>query len=178
MESGLGFQIPEPTSAVLELDRGEILVVDDDEGNRDLLGRRLRRYGYSVSAAATGVRALKLAALRKFDLILLDLVMPGLDGFQVLARVKADPPLKEIRVVMLSALDQETAIARCIEMGAEDYISKPFAPDSSCLLSSFSSIEPVGAVKPALSRIRFPWARGFPHSVTNAIKLTSPSPAT
>ena len=63
-----------------------------------------------------------------FDLVLLDLIMPGLDGYQVLLKMKHDPAMREIPVIMLSALDQEGGIARCIELGAEDYIAKPFSP--------------------------------------------------
>jgi sigma-B regulation protein RsbU (phosphoserine phosphatase) len=107
---------------------GRLLVVDDDESNRDMLGRRLRRYGYAVETAASGVDALRLLRANPFDLVLLDLIMSGLDGYQVLAKMKADPALREIPVIMLSSLDQETGIARCIEAGAEDYITKPFSP--------------------------------------------------
>jgi phosphoserine phosphatase RsbU/P len=129
LNTGLGFQVPEPRSARGPFaDQGAILIVDDDETNRDMLARRLRRYGYTVSAAPSGVQALKLARSQTFDLILLDMIMPGLDGFQVLAKFKADPALHEIPVIMLSALDEENGIARCIEMGAEDYLSKPFNP--------------------------------------------------
>jgi sigma-B regulation protein RsbU (phosphoserine phosphatase) len=129
LNTGLGFQVPEPRSARGAFtDQGSILIVDDDETNRDMLARRLRRYGYTVSAAPSGVQALKLARSQTFDLILLDMIMPGLDGFQVLAKFKADAALREIPVIMLSALDEENGIARCIELGAEDYLSKPFNP--------------------------------------------------
>ena len=129
LNTGLGFQVPEPRSARGPFtDQGALLIVDDDETNRDMLARRLRRYGYTVSTAPSGVQALKLARTQTFDLILLDMIMPGLDGFQVLAKLKAEPALREIPVIMLSALDEENGIARCIEMGAEDYLSKPFNP--------------------------------------------------
>lgn len=107
---------------------GRLLVVDDDESNRDMLGRRLQRDGYAVQLAANGVDALRLLRSTAFDLVLLDLIMSGLDGYQVLLKMKNDPGLREIPVIMLSALDQEGGIARCIELGAEDYISKPFSP--------------------------------------------------
>jgi sigma-B regulation protein RsbU (phosphoserine phosphatase) len=103
-------------------------VVDDDESNRDMLGRRLQRDGYTVQLAANGVDALRLLRSSAFDLMLLDLIMSGLDGAQVLMKMKAEPALREIPVIMLSALDQEGGIARCIELGAEDYIAKPFSP--------------------------------------------------
>lgn len=107
---------------------GRLLVVDDDESNRDMLGRRLQRDGYTVQLAANGVDALRLLRGSPFDLVLLDLIMPGLDGYQVLLKMKHDSALREVPVIMLSALDQEGGIARCIELGAEDYIAKPFSP--------------------------------------------------
>lgn len=126
---GLGFQVPEPkTAASAFADEGAILIVDDDEQNREMLSRRLRRCGYTVSSAANGLHALQLARSQHFDLVLLDMIMPGLDGFQVMAKMKNDPVLREVPVIMLSALDEENGIARCIEMGAEDYLSKPFNP--------------------------------------------------
>jgi phosphoserine phosphatase RsbU/P len=126
---GITFKVPEPkTGRALFKDEGAILVADDDESSREMLARRLRRSGYAVSALANGVQALALARRQKFDLVLLDMIMPGLDGFQVLAKFKADPVLREIPVIMLSALDEENGIARSIEMGAEDYLAKPFNP--------------------------------------------------
>ena len=103
-------------------------MVDDDETSREMLARRLRRSGYVVSALGSGLHALSLARRQKFDLVLLDMIMPGLDGFQVLAKFKADPALRESPIIMLSALDEENGIARCVEMGAEDYLAKPFNP--------------------------------------------------
>jgi sigma-B regulation protein RsbU (phosphoserine phosphatase) len=126
---GFTFKVPEPKSVNDAFrDEGAILVVDDDESSREMLARRLRRCGYTVSAAANGILALSLARRQKFDVMLLDMIMPGLDGFQVLAKLKADPVLRELSVIMLSALDEENGIARCIEMGAEDYLAKPFNP--------------------------------------------------
>jgi phosphoserine phosphatase RsbU/P len=126
---GFTFKVPEPKSArSVFRDEGSILVVDDDETSREMLARRLRRSGYTVSAVASGLHALALARSQKFDLVMLDMIMPGLDGFQVLAKFKADPALMETPVIMLSALDEENGIARCIEMGAEDYLAKPFNP--------------------------------------------------
>jgi len=126
---GVTFRVPEPRSAQGAFkDEGAILVVDDDETSREMLARRLRRSGYVVSAVATGINALSLARRQQFDLVLLDMIMPGLDGFQVLAKLKTEPGLREIPVIMLSALDEENGIARCIELGAEDYLAKPFNP--------------------------------------------------
>jgi sigma-B regulation protein RsbU (phosphoserine phosphatase) len=126
---GFSFKVPQPRSARgVFKDEGAVLVVDDDESSREMLARRLRRSGYTVSAIANGVQALALVRRQKFDLVLLDMIMPGLDGFQVLAKFKAEPALREIPIIMLSALDEENGIARSIEMGAEDYLAKPFNP--------------------------------------------------
>lgn len=128
LPSGITFE--SPTADAVARPRttpGRLLVVDDDESNRDMLSRRLQRDGHSVEVAANGVDALRLLRSSSFDLVLLDLIMSGLDGYQVLLKIKSDPTLKDVRVIMLSALDQEEGIARCIELGAEDYISKPFS---------------------------------------------------
>jgi sigma-B regulation protein RsbU (phosphoserine phosphatase) len=123
---GMGFQVPgEDHRAPFD---GSILVVDDDEANRDMLARRLRRHGVTVTLAASGLEALKLMRAQPFDVVLLDLIMPGFDGYQVLVKMKAEPALRDIAVIMVSALDQEEGVARCIEMGAEDYLAKPFNP--------------------------------------------------
>jgi class 3 adenylate cyclase len=106
--------------------QGRVLVVDDDEGNRALLARRLQREGLQATVAASGEEALRLLTGGAFDLVLLDMVMPGLDGGQVLARLKADPTTAAVPVIMISSLDQDESVARCIEAGAEDYIAKPF----------------------------------------------------
>ncbi len=126
---GLGFAPPAPVPhrATAEAPN-HLLVVDDDEANRDMLARRLRRQGFEVAVAASGLEALQTLRVRRFDLVLLDLVMPNLDGYQVLAKLKSDPTLAGVPVIMLSALDQVEGIVRCIEAGAEDYIAKPFNP--------------------------------------------------
>ncbi|HEX7074136.1 MAG TPA: adenylate/guanylate cyclase domain-containing protein [Hyphomicrobiaceae bacterium] len=105
-----------------------ILVVDDHESNRDLLIRRLTREGHAVTTAASGEEALSLVEQDRFDLILLDLLMPGLSGFDVLTQLKNHPSHRDIPVIMISALDQIESVARCIEAGAEDYMPKPFNP--------------------------------------------------
>lgn len=105
-----------------------ILVVDDMEANRALLSRRLGRDGHSVSVANSGRAALELLAEADFDLVLLDLMMPDMNGFDVLRRLKDDPAARHIPVIMISALDEIDSIVRCIEAGAEDYIPKPFDP--------------------------------------------------
>ena len=120
---------PLPPERTKQLDRaGKLLVADDDEANRELLRRRLERLGYEVAVSGNGMEALERARTEAFDLVLLDLLMPGLDGRDVLARMKADPILQDIPVIMISALDQLEGIVRCIELGAEDYVAKPFNP--------------------------------------------------
>jgi sigma-B regulation protein RsbU (phosphoserine phosphatase) len=116
-------------SATVSLDgSGKILVVDDDPVNRELLHRRLTRHGYHAQTAGSGAEALRRLRSEPFDLMLLDLVMPDVDGYQVLAELKTDSVLRHIPVLMISGLDQENGIARCIEAGAEDYLTKPFNP--------------------------------------------------
>jgi adenylate cyclase len=105
-----------------------ILVVDDNASNRDLLSRRLMREGYLVSTAESGAAALTLTATEKFDLVLLDLMMPVMNGFEVLSRLKAQERTQHIPVIMISALDELDSTVRCIEAGAEDYLPKPFNP--------------------------------------------------
>ena len=108
------------------IEPGHILVVDDLETNRDLLERQLLNDGHTVSCANGGRQALALADSEPFDLILLDLMMPDLNGFEVLARLKADGRTEDIPVIMISALDEEEKVIQCIEIGAEDYLTKPF----------------------------------------------------
>ena len=106
-----------------------ILVVDDNEDNCYTLTRRLKRQGYdNVATAGHGRQALELLAARPFDLVLLDVMMPDMNGYEVLETMKADPALRGIPVVMISALDEADSVARCIEIGAEDYLAKPFDP--------------------------------------------------
>lgn len=105
---------------------GRILVVDDDADNREILLRRLEREGFTTAAEATGEAALERLGREPFDLVLLDLFMPGMNGFQVLERMKTRLELSEIPVIVLSALDDQANAVRSIEMGAEDFVAKPF----------------------------------------------------
>jgi len=105
-----------------------LLAVDDDELNRDMLVRRLEKNGYQVEEAASGQAALTKLTDGNYDLVLLDILMPGLDGFQTLELIKADPRLRHIPVIMLTALDDVESTVRCIEAGAEDFVPKPFNP--------------------------------------------------
>jgi adenylate cyclase len=122
-------QDPSDTSFLLrgaKTAQGTLLVVDDDESNRMLLTRRLLRQGYQVFAAENGRRALEMIHAKSFDLVLLDIMMPEVDGLQVLLRMKDDERLRHIPVIMISALDDLTTLVRCIQAGAEDYLTKPF----------------------------------------------------
>jgi PAS domain S-box-containing protein len=105
-----------------------ILVVDDDETNREILVRQLDREGFRAETAADGPSALSRLGSERFDLVLLDLFMPGMDGFEVLARLKRDESLGELPVIVLSALNDVDNAVRSIEMGAEDFLAKPFDP--------------------------------------------------
>lgn len=109
---------------------GRILVVDDVEVNRDLLTRRVRRLGHHVDEAIDGEQALAMVAdaAPRYDVILLDVMMPGLNGYEVLERIKTDADLAATRVIMVSAVDEIDSVVRCIELGADDYLSKPFNP--------------------------------------------------
>ncbi|MEG4109484.1 adenylate/guanylate cyclase domain-containing protein [Microcoleus sp. S13_C5] len=109
-------------------DEGSVLVVDDNEVNRDLLARRLQRQGHLVTVAEDGLQALEMLRSDPFDLVLLDIMMPQMNGYQVLENLKADEKLRHIPVIMISAVDDIDSIVRCIELGAEDYLSKPFNP--------------------------------------------------
>ena len=106
-----------------------LLIVDDIEDNRFALSRRLARQGYlNVTTAADGRQALELLNCRPFDLVLLDIMMPNVNGYEVLTAMKANERLRHIPVIMISAVDEIDSVVRCIELGAEDYLPKPFNP--------------------------------------------------
>lgn len=109
-------------------DQSTILVVDDNASNRDLLSRQLRKENYTVATANSGKEALKMVETGEFDLILLDLLMPELSGYEVLQQLKNNSNWTHIPVIMISALDEIDSIVHCIEIGAEDYLPKPFNP--------------------------------------------------
>ncbi len=113
---------PPPGPSHLE---GTVLIVDDDRANLELLSRRLARQGFHVLTADHERAAMDLLAGRTIHLILLDMIMPGVTGDEILARLKADPSTRDIPVIMLSALDEMDSVVRCILMGAEDYLAKP-----------------------------------------------------
>lgn len=106
-----------------------LLVVDDNDDNRYTLTRRLAREGYeNVTAVVNGREALEKLQSSPCDLVLLDVMMPDMNGYEVLERMKANPALRDIPVIMISALTEMDSVVRCIELGAEDYLPKPFNP--------------------------------------------------
>lgn len=105
-----------------------LLVVDDNSMNRIMLSRYTTKLGYRASVAENGRQALEKLLNEPFDLVLLDVQMPEMDGYQVLEQMKAHPRLREIPVIMISAVDELESTVRCIELGAQDYLPKPFNP--------------------------------------------------
>jgi sigma-B regulation protein RsbU (phosphoserine phosphatase) len=104
---------------------GTLLVVDDDELNRDMLSRRLERKGFRVAVSADGPSALALIAARPFDLVLLDVMMPGLSGLDVLRIIRQQHPATDLPVIMATARDQSEEIVHALQLGASDYVTKP-----------------------------------------------------
>ena len=107
---------------------GHLLVVDDNKVNRLLLSRSLEQQGHSVETAENGRQALEMLRSKPFDLVLLDIQMPEIDGYEVLNQLTSDLHLRDIAVIMTSALDELDSVVKCIEMGAEDYLTKPVNP--------------------------------------------------
>jgi len=114
----------EPKTCMSDL----ILVVDDNEMNRDMLSRRLKRQGYQVQMAENGQTALDMLHENQYALVLLDVMMPRMNGYEVLETVKANPDTKHIPIIMISAVDDLDSVVKCIELGADDYLFKPFNP--------------------------------------------------
>ncbi|MGY1459242.1 PP2C family protein-serine/threonine phosphatase [Luteimonas sp. A534] len=109
-------------------EQARILVVDDTEANRDLLVRRLQREGHATEVAANGHEALQWLRAGGFDLMLLDIMMPGMNGYELLERVRADAELCHVPVILISALDDTDSVIKGIELGADDHLPKPFNP--------------------------------------------------
>ena len=107
---------------------GRLLVVDDNRVNRLLLGRALEQLGHAVTFAENGREALAALRERPVDLVLLDIEMPEMDGYETLGALAADPRLRDVPVVMMSSVEEVDSVARCIELGAEDYLFKPVNP--------------------------------------------------
>ena len=106
-------------------DQGRILLVDDDRQTRLKLGRDLEDGGYAVSQADGGRAALDMLRSEPFDLVLLDILMPEVDGYAVLAEMKADETMHDIPVVVVSAVESPENVEKCMRMGAKDYLTKP-----------------------------------------------------
>ena len=109
-------------------DSFSILIVDDNEMNRDLLLRRLGKSGFQMASAENGKQALDMMRERSFDLVLLDIMMPVMDGYETLVAMQKDEVLRRVPVIMITALDDVDSAVRCIEIGAVDYVTKPFNP--------------------------------------------------
>jgi len=109
----------------MSADLGSVLVVDDDANNRDLLSRRLQRSGYEAVIGRDGRHALALVEERAFDVVLLDVMMPGLDGFEVLEILRRDRPATDLPVIMATAKDNSEDIVHALGLGANDYVTKP-----------------------------------------------------
>ncbi len=109
-------------------EHGQILVVDDNRIVRLKLSRSLEAEGHSVTLAEDGPQGLALLEAQPFDVVLLDILMPGMDGYEVLQRIKSNLKLRDIPVIVISALEELDSAVRCIEMGAEDYLPKDFNP--------------------------------------------------
>ncbi len=105
--------------------QGNLLVVDDNEMNRDMLSRRLKREGYTVNVAEDGYQALEMIKTQKFDLILLDIMMPGLSGFEMLPMIRQHHSIAELPIIMATAKDQSDDIVEGLKLGANDYVTKP-----------------------------------------------------
>jgi class 3 adenylate cyclase/AmiR/NasT family two-component response regulator len=117
----------DPDTAARTRTDARLLVVDDHEDNRYILTQRLRREGYrNIVQATNGVEAMFLLSTSDIDLVLLDVLMPEMDGYQVLAQIRGNARLRTIPVIMISAIDELETVVRCIEAGAEDYLPKPF----------------------------------------------------
>jgi signal transduction histidine kinase len=112
----------------MSMGKGRILVVDDEMLNRTLLSTNLGESGYTVETAEDGEQALEMLNAQPFDVVLLDLMMPKMDGYQVLAHMKSEDALRRIPVIVISSTDEMESVVRCIEMGATDYLPKPFNP--------------------------------------------------
>ena len=110
----------------MEPNQGSVLVVDDNREIRTVLSHYLKRQGHVVTLAENGRQGLELVRVKEFDLVLLDIMMPEMNGYQMLEHLKADPTLRHIPVIMISAVDELESVVKCIELGAEDSLSKPF----------------------------------------------------
>ncbi len=105
--------------------QGSLLVVDDNPDNRDMLSRRLTRRGYTVAVAEDGHQALEICDAQPFDLVLLDIMMPGMSGLEVLKILRQRYSVSDLPVIMATAKDQSSDIVDALQLGANDYVTKP-----------------------------------------------------
>ncbi|NIR29632.1 MAG: adenylate/guanylate cyclase domain-containing response regulator [Gammaproteobacteria bacterium] len=148
------------------------LVVDDNDDNRFTLTRRLRKLGYTnVHTAENGREALEHIRERRFDLVLLDIMMPELNGYQVLEQLRTDGALIDLPVIVISALDELESVVRCIQLGAEDYLPKPFNPTllRARIEATLEKKRLRDAVAQQLAVIREVFGKYVPESVADAI---------
>ncbi len=122
-----------------------VLVADDDPLLRAILEHKLSSSGYRVIGVENGRRALEAAQASAPSVIVLDAMMPIIDGFEALRRLKSDPKLKDITVIMLTALKREQDVVSALRLGAADYLVKPFNPDE--LLVRLMRLAPAGGVR-------------------------------
>ncbi|MDH5183429.1 MAG: response regulator [Gammaproteobacteria bacterium] len=106
-----------------------VLIVDDNEMNRDVLSRRLQREGYEVSTAEDGVKALSMMSAEAYNIVLLDIMMPDMDGFETLTNMRNLHNCKDIPVIMLTSVNEMDDVKKCIDLGANDYVLKPYNMD-------------------------------------------------
>lgn len=126
----------------------KILVVDDHPHIARLIERELSREGHQVLSAADGEEALRLVARERPEVVILDIILPKLDGYEVLRVLKSDPETREIGVIMLTVLDQDGAVTHGLDLGADWYLPKPFVPgDIATLVRRFLQMTPVQGPK-------------------------------
>ena len=106
-------------------DHVSLLVVDDNEDNRDMLARRLKRQGYAVDVAEDGTQALGMIAAANYDLVLLDIMMPGLSGIDVLTTLRTRHSVADLPIIMATAKDESEDVVNALKLGANDYVTKP-----------------------------------------------------
>ncbi len=127
----------------MDLSRYRVLAVDDIPLNLVLIGKMLSRFNFQLQTLSGGQEALDAVAEQRPDLILLDLMMPGVDGFEVLRRLRADPATENIRIVILSALNSNEDIVRAFQLGANDFITKPIIMEKllTCVATQLKLVE-------------------------------------
>lgn len=148
-----------------------ILIVDDNGTNRLRLSMAVEHLGHTAATAASGEEALERLRAHEFDLVLLDIVMPGMDGYEVLRHMKESPELQRIPVVVVSAVDELESVVACIELGAEDYLPKSFDPVllKARVNASLEKKRLQDAVEQQMRFIREAFGRYVPDTVASAV---------